>query len=304
MCFFHQRRVNPDFQTEAKTGFQGIYSRIEGVKCSAFTLIELLVVIAIIAILAAILLPVLSRAQKRAQMIYDLNNFKQLQLCWHMYIQDNNEMLPLNFVGGGSAFAHSWVVGDAQTDVNTTNVQNGVLFQYNQQVKIYQCPSNTKLITVSAGFGKTVTVPQSRTCSINYSLGGNSSGNPAGPWTLSRGGYTWNSYQKASNIHATRVAQTIVFCDESQWTLDDGAFAMYPLETPMINTWFNLPCNRHNNGTVWSFADGHCEYWKWHGSLVNTPLYQTTYYAGSTSDLTGDGSDDLPRTLACSVPYP
>jgi prepilin-type N-terminal cleavage/methylation domain-containing protein/prepilin-type processing-associated H-X9-DG protein len=271
---------------------------------AAFTLIELLVVIAIIAILAAILLPVLSRAQKRAQMIYDLNNFKQLQLCYHMYVADNNDLLPLNFVGGGTAFAHSWVVGNAQSDTSTTNIQNGVLYQYNQQVKIYQCPSNLRTITVSAGFGKTTTVPQTRTCSINYSLGGNGTESPTGPWTLSRSSYTWNSYQKFSNIRSTHVAQTIVFADEAQWTLDDGAFAMYPQENPMINIWFNLPSNRHNNGTVWSFADGHCEYWKWHGSTVNNAVYQTTYYAGSSSDIIGDGSDDLPREMACSVPYP
>jgi prepilin-type N-terminal cleavage/methylation domain-containing protein/prepilin-type processing-associated H-X9-DG protein len=271
---------------------------------SAFTLIELLVVIAIIAILAAMLLPVLSQAEKRAQMIWCLNNMKQMQLCWHMYVQDNNDFLPLNFVGGGTAFAHSWVVGDVQTDTNTTNIQNGVLFQYNQQVKIYQCPANTVTIKVNEGFGKTITVPQSRTCSINYSLGGNSTASPTGPWTLSRNGYSWNSYQKFTNIKATRIAQTIVFADEAQWTLDDGAFAMYPLESPMINIWFNLPGNRHRNGTTWSFADGHCEYWKWHGSVVNNPQYQTQYYNGSGSDIDGDGSDDLPREMACSVPYP
>ncbi|HEX3625646.1 MAG TPA: prepilin-type N-terminal cleavage/methylation domain-containing protein [Verrucomicrobiae bacterium] len=272
--------------------------------CRAFTLIELLVVIAIIAILAAIMLPVLSQAQRRAQMIYDLNNFKQLQLCWHMYVQDNSDLLPLNFVGGGSAFAHSWVVGDAQSDQNETNVQNGVLFQYNQQVKIYQCPANKVTIKVNAGFGKILTLPQSRTCSINYSLGGNSAGSPNGPWTLARNGTTWNSCQKYSKIRTTRISQTIVFADEAQWTLDDGAFAMYPLESPMINIWFNLPCNRHSNGTVWSFADGHCEYWKWHGTTVNNVTYQTSYYNGNGSDINGDGSDDLPREMACSVPYP
>ncbi len=68
---------------------------------SAFTFIELLVVIAIIAILAAILMPVLNKAKLRAQTAQELNNFKQLQTCYLMYVQDNSEKLPLNFGNGG-----------------------------------------------------------------------------------------------------------------------------------------------------------------------------------------------------------
>jgi prepilin-type N-terminal cleavage/methylation domain-containing protein/prepilin-type processing-associated H-X9-DG protein len=286
----------------------------------AFTLIELLVVIAIIAILAAMLLPVLNKAKSRAQMVYDLNNFKQLQLCWHMYVLDNNDYLPLNFVSGGGALSNSWVVGDAHSDYDTLNLQHGVLFQYNQQVKIYVCPANTITITGPAspppgsGLKPFQVVPQVRTCSIEYSVGGNSSTavpQTLGPWTISRGGYTWNSYQKFSQIQTTRIAQKIVFADESTWTLDDGCLAMFPMESPFINQWWNIPCNRHNNGTVWSFADGHCEYWKWHGAVVNTPLYQTTYYNGNDTPIYGDGgasgppaSDDLPRTEAGAAQWP
>jgi prepilin-type N-terminal cleavage/methylation domain-containing protein/prepilin-type processing-associated H-X9-DG protein len=61
---------------------------------TGFTLIELLVVIAIIAILAAILLPVLSAAQKRAQQIYCLNNVKELCTGFMIYISDNNDIEP------------------------------------------------------------------------------------------------------------------------------------------------------------------------------------------------------------------
>jgi prepilin-type N-terminal cleavage/methylation domain-containing protein/prepilin-type processing-associated H-X9-DG protein len=78
----------------------------------AFTLIELLVVIAIIAILAAMLLPVLAAAKRRAQRINCVSNLKQVDLSFRIWEGDNNNLYPM---------AVSTSAGGAEESVGSNN---------------------------------------------------------------------------------------------------------------------------------------------------------------------------------------
>jgi prepilin-type N-terminal cleavage/methylation domain-containing protein len=75
----------------------------------AFTLLELLVVISIIAILAALLMPVLSAAKKRAAQSACINNQKQLGLGMQMYLGDNRDIFPGIASGAYGFHREDWI---------------------------------------------------------------------------------------------------------------------------------------------------------------------------------------------------
>ncbi|MGA9452248.1 MAG: prepilin-type N-terminal cleavage/methylation domain-containing protein [Verrucomicrobiia bacterium] len=274
-------------------------------KPGGFTLIELLVVIAIIAILAAILLPALAAAQKKAQTAQCINNTKQLVLAWTIYANDSNDELANNHSNGNPTCGlKAWVTAGSKLGVGTWNgsarvestsyamanalaIINGPLFAYNNNAAIYHCPTDTALAN---------NPPVLRDRSYSISCGMNWVNDNAD--TVPSNG----SFYKLSAILSPGPSQASVFIDVSANSIDNNEFPCYTNGY----TYYKLPTNRHNTGGgVLSFADGHAEFWKWlspfiaQGNAIADPMPITSSPGpGWNAEVSNATDQDLPRLRA------
>ena len=254
-------------------------------KRKGFTLVELLVVIAIIAILMAILMPALNLVREQGKRAVCLNNLRQLTLAWIMYADENDDKLvngaagygpPYNDLYGHAGerawvlrcYASDWASG-GQLPVNEQKdgLKGGSLFPYAKNIKLYRCPT---------GFAG-----EMLTYAIMFSMNGICHTDVQGV----PGAYI----KKRTKITNPAPTHRLVFIDEG-WVSPDAFAVHYGGE----ERWWDDPPVRHSDGTSVSFADGHCEYWKWKGEdTVKQGRKAVRGHSGDFTPTTTQGFQDL-----------
>ena len=211
-----------------------------------FTLIELLVVIAILAILAALLLPSLTRSRQLSLSTACLSNLRQLQLASLTYSHDyKDELVPNHEVYRIDEARYidgvSWAPGDAENDLDVSNIVAGVLFPYVGATGVYRCPGDQSTI-------ETRTPPIRRLARVRS--------------------YKLNLWQNCDDVEIAfkklievsevkSLSKSFAFVDAHENCLGDPTFGLGPPSDDYGRRWWDVPAGRHRQGCNFSFLDGH-----------------------------------------------
>lgn len=266
---------------------KALAQRVRPHRCRCgFTLIELLVVIAIIAILAAMLLPALARAKRKAQQVQCISNQKQLTYAWLLYSSDFNGKLIANAnnVAINNGITNGWVADVLSWDMpsppktanpenyDTTLLSGAPLGPYcAKAVAIYKCPGDN---TVAAKG------PRVRSISMNGQMHGDCTGDSQAANNLNQfgAGQNFKIFLKDSDITGPTPSMAWVFIDEHPDSINDGFFHVDM--KPGVYQWSDWPASNHGTSGALSFADGHAEIHKWTDpAIADKPVLYSSHTA-------------------------
>jgi prepilin-type N-terminal cleavage/methylation domain-containing protein/prepilin-type processing-associated H-X9-DG protein len=254
-----------------------------------FTLLELLAVLAIIAVLTSLLTTALNQTKSKGQQLSCLNNLRQLQISWFLYVDENEDQLPLNQtdfsatspnnLAGKSNSTNSWVAGNPKTDTTTDNHKRGTLFPLTKSVGVYRCPADDSTVLNRGDLLRT------RSFAMSAYLNGDNVG--LDPRVKTR----------YSELISPSPDEVFVFIEEHPDSIWGAGFSVQPKEKYSLSSgsWSSTPADRHKQGCNLSFADGHIEYWRW--------LAPKRYDLQNRPTTSGAELKDL-RRLQDAVPQP
>jgi prepilin-type N-terminal cleavage/methylation domain-containing protein/prepilin-type processing-associated H-X9-DG protein len=236
---------------------------------SGFTLIELLVVIAIIGVLAALLLPALGRAKEQAHLAECMSNFRQIQLGWQLYLNDNADEViwapaihEAGLVDGGRFPA--WTAGEmSYVPDNYDNFRTDYLLDpkysalapYIQNAAIYKCPSD-----LSTALWHGHSLPRVRSYSYNADWGTVDS-------------FVVGDLTFSHKIYGTKnLSSAMTFIEQHEDSLWDGSFGLPYISPSFGRLVSDIPAARHNGACAISYADGHVESRKWIDPRTRLPV--------------------------------
>jgi prepilin-type N-terminal cleavage/methylation domain-containing protein/prepilin-type processing-associated H-X9-DG protein len=211
----------------------------------AFTLIELLVVVSIMSVLMSILLPGLNQAREAGKRIVCLSNLQQLTLAWYFYAEDNDDRLcSPDTYWNDTVGSRYWVADGPAWPTNDiggteTAIRDGVLWPYTEEtLDLYKCKSDRSYLLRSYSISNTM------------------------------GGQTRDEIRTYSGLgEFSRASEKMVFTDAGTrlpWIVN----GFWPIEiNDGVLRWrledgHNISA-RHRDGCNMSFADFHCEHWRW-----------------------------------------
>jgi len=255
----------------------------------AFTLVELLIVIAMIAILAGLLLPALAKAKAKAQSTGCISNLHQMAVAWNQYVLENDDVMPPSMTPGAVGVEGnpgSWVLGNAQRDTDTTNIQQGVLYRYVGSPSVYRCPADKSVVSGHPGLRRT------RSYSMNWWLNSNRNG-------IETPNTTPEDKTKLSQLISP--TQIFVLADENEKTINDGSLVVPSDKYAPPDQWWDMPSDRHSQSCNFFFADGHYDQHKWKWPKIRQsdgqPPSMFPQMIANSQD-----RDDLYWTKAASIP--
>ncbi|MBI3417537.1 MAG: type II secretion system protein [Verrucomicrobia bacterium] len=222
-----------------------------------FTLIELLVVIAIIAILASMLLPALAKSKTKAQGIKCLANGRQMMLAWRLYVDDNQDKVPMSYAPGNPS---EWVHGSLDFDGNNKSnwdlnqdITKSPLWSYcGNSPGIWKCPADNSTVK-----NKGTVLPRVRSISMNAWFNSTD---------VDSFGSGFKIYKSMNDVVEPSPSLCWLFLDEREDSINDGEFVVgmngYP-DKPQQWSIVDFPASYHNGAGGFSFVDGHSEIKKW-----------------------------------------